>query len=165
LQFAPHLYAQLGVEIRQRLVEQENGRLAHDRAAHRHPLALPARQFARASREQVRQLEDFGGALHAGVDVGFRSPLDLQPVRHVVVHAHVRVQGVVLEHHRDVAVLRFQIVDDALADRDFARRDRLQPSDHAQQRRLAAARGSDHHDEFAVVDLHRDALNDLDGSE
>jgi hypothetical protein len=39
----------------------------------------------------------------------------LQPERHVLVHRHVRVQGVVLKHHRDVAVLRRDVVDDALA--------------------------------------------------
>ncbi len=34
------LDAQLGVEVRERLVHQEHARLAHDRAPHRHPLAL-----------------------------------------------------------------------------------------------------------------------------
>ena len=37
---APHLDAQLRVEIRQRLVEQKHLRLAHDRAAERNALAL-----------------------------------------------------------------------------------------------------------------------------
>ena len=37
-----HLHAQLGVEVRQRLVHQERGGLAHDRAAQRDPLALAA---------------------------------------------------------------------------------------------------------------------------
>ena len=38
-----HRHAQLGVEVRERLVHQERCGLAHHRAAHRHPLALPAR--------------------------------------------------------------------------------------------------------------------------
>ena len=37
-----HLHAQLRVEVRQRLVHQERRRVAHDRAAHRHALALAA---------------------------------------------------------------------------------------------------------------------------
>ncbi len=47
-----HLHAQLRVEVRQRLVHQERGRVAHDRAAHRDPLALATgevRRFALAS--------------------------------------------------------------------------------------------------------------------
>ena len=39
----PHLDAQLGIQIRQRLVEQENLRLANNRPADRHALALPTR--------------------------------------------------------------------------------------------------------------------------
>ena len=53
---------------------------------------------------------------------------------------HVRVERVVLEHHRDVALGRLEVVDHAAADRDLAAGDLLQPRDHAQQRDLAAAR-------------------------
>ena len=65
---------------------------------------------------------------------------------------HVRIERVVLEHHRDVALLRRHVVDDAVADADLAAGDLLQPGDHAQQRRLAAARGADQHAELAVLD-------------
>src|SRR5258708_36321109 len=41
----PKLDAQLCVEIRQGLVHEEDGRLPDDRASHRDPLALPARQL------------------------------------------------------------------------------------------------------------------------
>jgi hypothetical protein len=37
-----HLHAELGVEVRQRLVHQEALRVADDRAAHRHALPLAA---------------------------------------------------------------------------------------------------------------------------
>jgi hypothetical protein len=42
LDLGPHLAAQLGVKVRQGLVEQERIRVPHDGAAHRHPLALAA---------------------------------------------------------------------------------------------------------------------------
>jgi hypothetical protein len=42
LDLGAHLHAQLGVEIGERLVEEENLRVAHDRTAHRHALALAA---------------------------------------------------------------------------------------------------------------------------
>ena len=57
--------------------------------------------------------------------------------------------------------LRLQIVDDALADRDLAAGDRLQPGDHAQQRRLSAARRTDQDDELAILDIDADAMDDL----
>jgi hypothetical protein len=40
----PHLDAQLGVEVRERLVEQEHLRLAHDGAPDGDALALAARE-------------------------------------------------------------------------------------------------------------------------
>jgi hypothetical protein len=75
----------------------------------------------------------------------------------------VRVQRVVLEHHGDVALGRFQVVDHAVADGDLAAGDFFQPGHHAQQRRLAAARGADDDDELAIGDVGVDAVDDLVG--
>ena len=68
-------------------------------------------------------------------------------------HAHVRVERVVLEHHRDVAVLGLQVVLTTRSPMTISPRgDRLQARHHAQQRRLAAARRADDDDELAVGD-------------
>ena len=64
LDLDPHLHAQLGVEIGQRLVEQEHLRVAHDRAAHRHALSLAAGELARIAVEVGREIEDLRGLLH-----------------------------------------------------------------------------------------------------
>ena len=50
-------------------------------------------------------------------------------------------------------------------DGDLAAADLLQPGEHAQQRRLAAARRADQHDELAVGDVEADAVDDLDLAE
>src|SRR5262249_30765641 len=71
----------------------------------------------------------------------------------------VRVQGVVLEHHGDVPVLRLQLVDHPAADRDLAAADALQPRHHAQQGGLAAAGRAEHDQELAVGDGAVDALD------
>jgi hypothetical protein len=74
----------------------------------------------------------------------------------------VGVQRVALEHHRDVAVLALEVVDDLAVDQDLAAGDLLQPRQHAQQRALAAAAGAHQHDELAVSDGELDAVDDLD---
>jgi hypothetical protein len=74
----------------------------------------------------------------------------------------MRIERVVLEHHGDVAILGFQPVDHAVPNRHLAAGDALEAGHHAQQRGLTAARGADDDDEFAVGDLHVDAVNDLD---
>ena len=111
-----HLHAQLRVEVRQRLVHEERCRLAHDRPTHRHALALTAGKLARLAVEVLLELEDCRGLANAGVDLGLGYLGELEREADVVVHAHVRVQRVVLEHHRDVAVFRLDIVDDLVTD-------------------------------------------------
>ena len=65
LDLGAHLHAQLGVEVGQRLVEQEHLRIAHNRAAHRDALALSARKLARIAVEVGIEVEDVGGLLDA----------------------------------------------------------------------------------------------------
>ncbi len=116
------LDAELGVEVRQRLVHQEDLRLAHDRPPHRHPLALTARQLGRLAVEVLLEVEDARRLLDP------RRPLLLADLLHLEVEAdvlgdgHVRVQRVRLEDHRDVAVLRLHRRDVVVADAGSSRR-------------------------------------------
>jgi autonomous glycyl radical cofactor GrcA len=143
-----HLDPQLGVEVGQRLVHQERRRLAHDRAAQRHALALATAQRARAPREQVLDPEPPGDRADAVAARG--NPLHLQREPHVVLDAHVRIERVGLEDHRDVAVLRRDVVDDAVGDPDLPGRRLFQPRDHPQRRRLAGAGRADQDGELTV---------------
>ncbi len=160
--FGAHRHAQLRVEIGKRLVEEEELRLAHDRPPDRHSLPLAAGKLLRLAVEQVLQAEDLGGLLHPGVDLLFRDLPDLQAEAHVVPDVHVRVQGIALEHHGDVPVLRRHVVDERVADVDLAGADGLEACDHPQRRRLAAARRTDEHGEFLVLDGDRQVVDGLD---
>ena len=112
-----HADAQLRVEVRERLVEQERLRLAHDRAAHRDALPLAAGELRRPPVEQVGEAEQLGDLVDAARDLGLRRAARLQPVAHVLAHGHVRVERVGLEDHRDVAAPRREVGDVAVADR------------------------------------------------
>ena len=57
---AAHLDAQLRVEIRQRLVEQEDLRISNDRPAHRDALPLAARELSRPPVEELPDPQDPG---------------------------------------------------------------------------------------------------------
>ena len=57
--------AQFGVEVRQRLVEQEHVRIADDGAADRDALALAAGQLARIAVEQRVELQRRRGLVDA----------------------------------------------------------------------------------------------------
>ncbi len=91
-----------------------------------------------------------------------RRVAQLQAEREVVAHGHVRVERVALEDHRDVAVLGRDVVHDPLADPQRAAGDVLEPGDHPQAGRLAAARRADEDHELAVADLEVQVVDRLD---
>jgi hypothetical protein len=152
LDLRPRRDAQLGVEVRQRLVHQEDVRPPHDRPTQGHPLALAARERGRAAVEELHQLHHLRRLQHALAVLGGRHPADAERKADVLVDAHVRVESVGLEHHRDVAVLRLEVVDHLVAEPDLAVGDVLEPGDHPHRRGLAAARGAEEHQEFPVGD-------------
>ena len=86
---------------------------------------------------------------------------EAQRETHVPLDAHMRIERVVLEDHRDVAILRRVEIDDPVADADLAVGNVLEAGDHAQQGRFAAAGRSDQGDEFAVLDVDIDAVQDF----
>ena len=141
LQLAAHMGAQLGVEMGDRLVEEEQLGLAHDGAADGDALLLAAGELGRPAVEQGTDLEQLGGALHLLADRRRVELAQAQRVGDVLEHRLVRIESVVLEHHRDVAVARRKIVDPGLAEADVTGADVLEPGQHAQRRGLAAARG------------------------
>ena len=117
LQLGAHLHAQLRVQVRQRLVQQEHLRLAHERAAHRHALALAARQLPRPALQQVGSSPSSVAISPTRASISSFGALRCRKREpEVLLHGHVRVQRVVLEHHRDVAVLRRDVVHARAAD-------------------------------------------------
>ena len=93
------------------------------------------------------------------LDLVLGEALEPQPERHVLEHRHVRIERVVLEHHRHVAVFRRHVVDHLAVDPDLAAGDVLEAGDHPQRRRLAAAGRADQHDELLVGDVEIDAAH------
>jgi hypothetical protein len=158
-QLRAHRDAQLGVEVGQRLVHQERRRLAHDGPAHGDALALPARQRAGPALEQLGESEHVGDLGDAALARGPVDPPQAQAEAEVAAHGQVRIQRVVLEDHRDVALARLEAGHVALADVHGAGRRLLDARDEPQQRRLAAARRAYEDHELAVVDLERHVVD------
>ena len=157
-QFDTHLDAQLGVEVGQRLIHQEGARMPDNGAAHRHALALTTGKLTGFARQQRRDAEHGGNLSNAAVDLRLAEILHAQRETDIVPHIHVRVERVILEHHRDIAILRFQSVHRLAANADFAGRNLLKSSHHAQRGRLTAPRWADEYHELAVLDLQAEIV-------
>ncbi len=148
-----HRDALLSVEVRKRLVHQEDADLADDGAADGDTLPLAAGERAGQTVKIVGQTEDAGRVLDLLVDHVLVDALQRQAVGQVVIHAHLRVQGVALEHHGDLALARAPLVGALPVDQELALADVLQTGDHAQRGGFAAARGADEDDKFALLDF------------
>src|SRR5262245_5283841 len=164
LQLQAHLGSQLGVKVGKGFIEQEHFRVSHDAATEGDALLLAAGELARATIEQRFNGEDFGRPAHGGIDLGLLDAAIAQAERQIVVHAHVLIKRVVLEHHGDVAILRLQAVDDAIADGDGAVADLLQARYHAQGGGFAATRGADQNHELMVGDMQVEILHGGDAA-
>jgi hypothetical protein len=160
-----HADAQLRVEVREWLVEEERLGLAHDGAAHGDALPLAAGELRGPSFEQLGEPEELRDLVHAPRDLLLRRPPRLQPVPHVLADGHVRVERVGLEDHRDVATPRREIGDVAVPDRDLAAGDFLEAGDHPQEGRLPAPGGPDEDEELAVFDLQGDIVDGAHAAE
>ena len=154
-----HVAAQLGVQVGQRLVEQQHARLEHQGARHCHALLLPARELVWVTRAQRLQAHQAQHLLRLLLHDVTRQAADLQAVAHVLHHPQVREQRIRLEDHRDIALRRRQPRDVIVADQDAAVADLLQPGDHAQRRRLAAARRAQQRGQAAGLEAQRHAVD------
>ena len=109
--------------------------------------------------QQGLEAEDLSGVLDPLLALPLRHLADLEAEPEILLDIHVRVERVVLEHHRDVALFRFEVGHLRVADLDLARRDILQARQQAQDRRFAASRRADEHHELAVADLERHVVH------
>ena len=110
--------AQGGVEVGERLVEQEHLGVAHDRPADRHPLPLAAGKLRRLALQEALQGQDARRLLGPLGDQGRGLARLLQAQGPVPGDVEMRVEGVALEHHGDAAPGRRQVVDHLPADAD-----------------------------------------------
>ncbi len=103
--------------------------------------------------------QDAGGALHRVVDFRRRAAGNLERKAHVLRHRHVRIQRIVLKHHRRATLDRGQIVGTPATDQQITTADFFQSGNHAQHRRLATAGRADENHEFPILDIEVDASN------
>ncbi len=131
----------------------------------RHALLLAARQLLGAAPGEVGQLHERDRPVHPRLDLVLRHLLQTQAVADVLGDVHVREEPIALEHHVGRALFRPEAGDIGAGDLDRARRRRDEAADHAQERRLPAARRPEHGDEVARIDVEIEGFDGGRGAE
>ena len=127
-----HLDAQLGVEVRQRLIEQQHLGLDDQRARDGDPLQLAAGELVRPALLVAVEMDELQRPGDAALDVGGRDVARPEAVGDVAADRVVGKDRVVLEHHAGVAPVRRQLVDVLLAEQDPAVVQVAEARDHAE---------------------------------
>ena len=162
LELGPHVMAQLGVEIGQRLVEQQQLGPAHQGAADRDPLLLPARGRRRLAIERVGDPQELGDLAHAALDLRPGDPRLAQRIGQVVVHRQVRIEGEGLEDHGDPPTLHGCGRHVAPGELDLAGLQRFEAGNRAQGRRLAGSTGAEQAIELTCAHVERQSIQRRD---
>ena len=160
-ELALHALAQLEVEGRERLVEEQDLRLVDDGACDGDALLLAARERRDVGVLIAVEVDELQRVLDLIADIGCRLALDLEAEGDVLRDIHVREQGILLEHRVDLPLLRRQLRDVLPVEQDAPLVRQLKAAYEAQCRRLATARRPQERQEFIFVNGQVQVLEDL----
>src|SRR5215471_2095829 len=126
----PHVDAQFGIEVTQRLIKEEDLWLPYNGSPHGDTLSLTTGELLGLAVQQIANAENVRRSFDPASNFVLGSAAQLEREGHVFVHRHVGIEGVVLKHHGDIAVFRWDIVHQTVANVNFSRRDVFQPGHH-----------------------------------
>ena len=159
------LDAHLGVERRQRLVEQQHPRPDREGPRERDALLHAARELVRVAAAGMAEADEVEQLAHPVAAVALPLTAHPQPELDVLPGGHVREQAVGLEDHADVPPVRRRPRQVDAVDDDRAGGRLVEPCDEPQRRRLAAAGRAEQRDELALLELEVDAVERGHGAE
>src|SRR5579859_6649533 len=164
-QFALHLFAKIGVERGERLIEQQELRTINQRASERDALLLPAAEGRGPRIGEAAHLHHAQSLFHAAGDFRFWGGLDSQAVRHVFANVQVREERIILKDGVHAALVWGKRVQALAAHPDFSGRRLLEAGDQPEQRGLARATLTQQREEFTSGNLQRNIFEDLRDAE
>ena len=155
------VFAHLGIQSAERLVEQQHFRLDGQRSRKGHPLALAAGELGGKPFFEPVELDGCEKLLDAGADRRFRRPLlprqNPQREGDVFEDIHMREESVGLENEACLAFVGGELRDIAVLEQHRSLRLRkFQPGDHAEQGGFSRSAWAEQGDQFAglYLDAH-----------
>jgi hypothetical protein len=157
-QLDPHLLAQLEVEGREGLVEQQQFRLWCQRSRQGNPLLLATRKLAGPPRFHGPKLHEIQHGIHPFGDIRLVPAQHTEAETDILRHRQMREQRVILEHRVDGALIRGQVRQRLAIEPHLAAGQGLEPGHDPQQRGLAATGGAEEGEELIVQNIQRHVL-------
>ena len=158
-QFKTQPVAQLGVEVGQWLVEEEQPRLGDQRPGECRALLLASGKLAWIALGEIGELDQFEGRGDATPHFRFADPLHPKAEGDIVGNGHVGEERVALEDHRRLACVRWAILDFDAVEPDDSLVRLGQPRYDPEQRRLPATRRAQQRQQVALGDAQADSID------
>ena len=157
----------LGVEGGGRLVEEHADRVHRERSRDGHPLLLAPGELTGVLLREIREAHPLEECMSLLEGLFFFPAEDLDlPDREIPDDRHVGEQLEMLEHHpharTELGKVRFGVPNRGPVHQDLAFLERFQAVDALDERRLARAGGSAHHDHFSLLHLRGAPGEDLE---
>ena len=157
--FCSHGCTKLGIEVGKRLIKKEYLRVTHYCTTERNTLLLTTGKSLRISVKQVGNIKYAGCFFNLALDCFLRYLAELKTECHIVKNGHMRIQSVVLEHHRNISVLWSDVVYELVADEKLAFRDFLKTCNHTQSSGLTATGRTYEDNKFSIFDFQTKIRN------
>ena len=159
----PGLQAQPGIQVGERLVQKQDPGHLHQRPGNCHALLLAAGELRGLSIHQAVDLHQTSGLLgpllHLLLAWAIRAPQILQGEEDILPHGQMGIQGIVLEHQANAAILRRQAGHIIIPKEDLSGGGCLQTADQIQGGGFAAARGAQQANELPIRDLKAEVVD------
>ncbi|MNJ37996.1 hypothetical protein D3C77_328330 [compost metagenome] len=151
--FRTHLTTEFSIQVGKRFVHEEDLWIADNRASQGNPLTLTTGKCLRFTIKQVLDIKNSCSFTYTLVDFFFFHFTKFQTKCHVLIHVHMRIQSVRLENHRNVAIFRSNVVNDAVANVQFTFSNFFKTSDHTKSCRFTTTGWSNQYEEFFICNI------------
>jgi len=115
---------------------------------------LTTGELGRTLLQNIPEIEDLCNVVYLPVLLSSVELHYIEGKADVLVHRHVRIEGVALKCHGHVSLHRRQLVDAFPVEKYLSTCDLLETRNHAQSRGFTASGRSEQRNEFSIPDLH-----------
>ena len=158
LQLVLHILPQPEIQRAQRLVQQQHLGAVHQRPGDGHPLLLSAGELVNAALFKALQADHLQHFRHPLLHLVLGHLGDAQAEGDVLKHVQMGKQGVFLEHGVDLPLMRRNVIDPHTVKGHITGCGRGKPTDDPQRGGLAAPAGPKQREEFGIVDVKIDVV-------
>ncbi len=148
-----HLDAKLGIEIRERFIQHEAAWAHHEGAGKRDTLLLPAGELIDFAIAETVHLDHGEGLLDAFLDLSLLDAPFFKAEGDILEDIEMGPEGVALEHHGCLPLVRRDLADVITVEQDFALFRKMKTGNGTEQSGLTAAAGPEQEKEFTGSDV------------